>query len=110
MSYITDMPPLNGAPGTTMPVVSGSAALPLSDAIKYQTGQQSGDRAQTVVIYIETANIRIAYNATPVPATPFGYPILAGKYLVLDKWEEIDNIQHIREGSTDADLTVTGYF
>jgi len=110
LSYIADIPPLKGIPGTTMAVVGSSVATVLADAIKYSSGQSSSTRAATVVIYIETADIRIAYGVAPVPATPFGYPIVANKYLVLDLWEEIDTIQIIRNDAVDANLTVTAYF
>ncbi len=110
MSNIVDMPPITGKPGVTTPVVVSSTVLELSDSIKYNTGQNSGAKAKTVVIYIETADIRIAYSADPVPATPFGYPVAANKYLTLDKWEEINTIRMIRNISTDVNLTVTAYF
>ena len=107
---VNDFPMVDGAPGTTKRVVAGSTAAELPDEIKYQNGQVTGIQAKSVVIYIESATIRFAYGDAPVPGTPFGYPLAATNYVILDKWEEINTIQVIRESGTDADLTVTSYF
>lgn len=110
MSNIVDMPPIVGLPGITTAVVISGTAIELTDSMKYKTGQVSGAKAKNVIIYVETADMRIAYGAAPVPATPFGYPIVTSKYLVLDRWEEINTIQMIRNASTNVNLTVTSYF
>jgi len=110
VAYVADIPPIVGAPGVTMSVVISSTAEGLDDVIKYKSGQLSGSKAKNVIIYVESADMRIAYGADPVPATPFGYLVGMDKYLILDKWEEIDTISMIRDAATDVNLTVTGYF
>ena len=88
MIVVDQIPVILGDPGTSVVLLSGSVAQELPLSVTHKGGLSSGDRAKTVVIYVETAQIRFAFGADPNPSTPFGYPVSSGSWIILTKRSE----------------------
>jgi len=96
MPIVDQLPEIIGDPGPSIPLISGDTSSFLPVAITHKDGDSTGKRAKTVVLYIETADIRFALGASPDPTLPFGYPVSKDQWLVLTKWSEISIFEHIR--------------
>lgn len=58
-------------------------------------------------IYVETANIRVKFNAgTPVAGVGGGFLFLAGTTYVIEGWDNLNKTRMIRDTGVDALLNI----